>query len=63
MVQRLLKVNFFGYFRDFFYVQFHTKSIKNQKIAEVQSNSYCRFCKSNWFLGCFFEKVEKLTTF
>ena len=35
MVQRLLEDNFFGYFRDFFYVQFHTKPIKNQKIAEV----------------------------
>ena len=32
-------------------------------IILIRSTIHCRFCKSNWFLGWFFEKVEKLTIF
>ena len=32
-------------------------------IILIRSTIQCRFCKSNWFLGWFFEKVEKLTIF
>ena len=32
-------------------------------IILIKSTVQCRFCKSNWFLGWFFKKVEKLTIF